>query len=77
MVVTAGHELTIQRGGPAQLIALRNVERKFEWTQGELYLDGETLLEVAAMFNRFNVGAGVARRWERRKIRFECRSRCF
>jgi ferric-dicitrate binding protein FerR (iron transport regulator) len=56
MVLTAGQKLTI-RAGDAQVasIAAGRTAREFAWTQGDLYFDGETLLEAAATFNRFNV----------------------
>jgi len=54
-IVPAGHQLTLRRGTSTQeLISVADPEREFSWVRGELVLDGLSIAEAAALFNRFN-----------------------
>lgn len=54
--VPAGHRLTIADRGQPFVVTPdpAAIRRSLAWRQGELVLDGETLAEAAAEFNRYN-----------------------
>lgn len=55
VVLTAGQKLTLRAGAvQVESIARAQAAREIAWTQGDLYFDGESLLEATATFNRFN-----------------------
>lgn len=54
--VPAGHRLTVADDGQPFIVTPdpAAIRRSLAWRQGELVLDGETLAEAAAEFNRYN-----------------------
>lgn len=55
IMVSAGEQVTFRPGlFRPDPTAVSNVERRFAWTRGELFFEGESIAEAASIFNRFN-----------------------
>jgi len=55
IMVAAGEQVALRPGlSRPEPIPVLNVERRFAWTRGELFFDGESIAEAAAILNRFN-----------------------
>lgn len=53
--IVAGSKATILRGlAPEPVAAAADIERGLAWRNGQIALDGETLADAAAEFNRYN-----------------------
>ena len=53
VIVTAGEIATMDDGGPEPAIPVRDIERYFAWTRGELVFDRTPLTQVLSELNRW------------------------